>query len=598
MKAKSLIPIVISAAILASLIFSHSCANTTQSPTGGPKDSLPPYIVNIKPLPGTLNVPVSKTKIIFTFNEYVTIKDQKSIYLSPPLSKPAKARISGKNLVVYFEEDLLPNTTYTLDLTGAIADNNEGNMYPGYTYVFSTGERIDSLYITGIVQECSTLKPVKGATVMLYKDHSDSAIFLHRPVASIRTDDWGYFALPYIQDTLYRLYALKDDAGDNIYDPQADLVAFYDSLIHPSLKVNDTVPELMKYEMKDTAACLARKTRYTLNLFRERPKKQYIVNKVRVSDRSSYITFMAPDAWIDSLWIKGYPDNRIITQFNIQQDSLEVWVNDPRPVPDTLHMFVNYRKTDTTGALTPKLEHVKLYREGVKRKAVGYNAKKDIKHEDTICVYKLSVSPETVEQNGFNLEFRDPIVYENFDSLRFIMVNPKQQISYGKFDVEKDSLNLRHFVIRPRDKMIAGWEYKLKIPHRAFKDINGFYSDSTETKVTLPADDNASSIQLNVSEVPGKILVDLLDEARKNVLRSYIIDKPSTLFFPYLKKGKYCIRFTEDINRNSIVDTGSLLEHRQPEKVRFFKINDDIFIDLPEKTELEQKASAAQIRKD
>lgn len=598
MKAKRLIPVLLSAAVFLPLIFSPSCANTTQSPTGGPKDSIPPYITNIVPLPGTLNVPTSKTKIVFTFNEYVVIKDLKCIYLSPPLTKPAKARISGKNLVVSFEEDLRPNTTYTLDLTGALADNNEGNMYPGYTYVFSTGDRIDSLYITGIVQESTTLKPVKGATVMLYKNHADSAVFLERPVAAVKTDDWGYFSLSYLQDTLYRLYAIRDDASDNLYDPQADLIAFYDSLVRPVLKVNDTIPELMKYEMKDTAACLARKTRYTLNLFREKPTKQYIVNKVRVSDRSSYITFMAPGAWIDSLWIKGYPDKRLITQFNIEQDSLEIWVNDAKPVPDTLHLFVNYRKTDTTGMLKPSLEHVKLYREGVKKKAVGYNARKELKHEDTICVYKLDVKPETVEQKGFDLEFKDPIVNEKFDSLQLIMVNPKQKISYGKFDVEKDSLNLRHFIIRPREKLLSGWEYRLKLPYRAFRDINGFYSDSTEVKVMLPANDDASSLELILSDVPGRTLVDLLNESRKEVLRSYIIDAPATLLFPYLKKGKYCIRFTEDSNRNSIVDTGSLLEHRQPEKVRFLKINGDIFLELPEKTELTQKASVKEILND
>lgn len=598
MKLKRFIPVfLLTAAVFGPLVFAPSCANTTQAPTGGDKDTLPPYIVDIKPLPGTFNVPVNKTKIIFTFNEYVVIKDAKSIFLSPPQSKPPKARISGKSLVVTFEEDLLPNTTYALDLTGAIADNNEGNMYPGYTFAFSTGDRIDSLYITGIVQDCNTLKPVKGATVMVYKNHADSAIFLERPCAAVRTDDWGFFALPYLQDTLYRLYAIKDDASDNIYNPQSDLVAFYDSLVRPDLRINDTVPELLKYEMKDTAACLARKTRYELNLFKERPDRQYIVNKVRTADRASYITFMAPQAWIDTLWIRGYPDRKLITQFNVLQDSLEIWVNDQRPVPDTLHLFVNYRKTDSTGALKPNLEHIKLYMEKAGKKAVGYNARKEIKHEDTICVFKLNAAPETVEQEGFDLEFNLPLIYENFDSLKFHMVNPRQQESTGGFTVEKDSLNLRHFKIRPKAKLLAGWEYRLKLPFRAFRDINGFYSDSTECKVSLPTDESLSTLFLEVGDVKGKIIVDLLNESRNKVIRSYIIDKPATLTFPYIKKGKYCIRFTEDSNLNTIVDTGCLLEHRQPEKVRFVKIKDDIFLDIPEKAELTQSVSAAETLK-
>lgn len=87
---------------------------------------------------------------------------------------------------MYFESDLEPNTTYTLDLTNAIADNNEGNMYPGYTLAFSTGQVIDSMAITGVVRDCSTLMPIKGATVMLYKDLADSAILKHRPDAAVK----------------------------------------------------------------------------------------------------------------------------------------------------------------------------------------------------------------------------------------------------------------------------------------------------------------------------------------------------------------------------------------------------------------------------
>ena len=161
----SLIPLVAAiAGVLIPLMLPSSCANTTTPPTGGPKDTIPPVLKGINPLPGAVNVPVHKTRLEFKFNEYVVVKDQNSIYLSPPLEKMPKYRMKGKTLVVYFESDLEPNTTYTLDLTGAVADNNEGNMFPGYTLVFSTGPQIDSMMMTGIVQDCNTLKPVKGAT--------------------------------------------------------------------------------------------------------------------------------------------------------------------------------------------------------------------------------------------------------------------------------------------------------------------------------------------------------------------------------------------------------------------------------------------------
>ncbi len=156
----------------------------------------------------------------------------------------------GKTVIVYFEEDLLPNTTYTLDLTGAIADNNEGNMFPGFTTVFSTGDSIDSMYITGLVQDCNTLMPIKGATVMLYKDQRDSAVFLERPVAAVKTDDWGYFALQNIQDTVFRVYAIVDGNGNNIYDPDEDRIAFLDTLFRPVNVVNDSVAELKSLTLR------------------------------------------------------------------------------------------------------------------------------------------------------------------------------------------------------------------------------------------------------------------------------------------------------------------------------------------------------------
>ena len=582
----NLLPIIPVSLILGSVMFSHSCANTTTPPSGGPKDTIPPVIVKLDPVDGSINVPTRKTKLELTFNEYVVVKDPKSLYLSPPLEKAPKFKIQNKSVVVFFESDLDSNKTYALDLTNAIADNNEGNMYPGFTLVFSTGDKIDSMMVTGTVQDCNTLQPIKGATVMLYKDHADSAIFLKRPDAAIKTDDWGYFCLRNIQDTVYRMYAIIDENNNNKYEAETEKVAFIDTLVRPLMKVNDSLPELAKYDMKDTVHCLARKSEYELNIFREKPSKQLIVNKERIGERTAYITFMAPYAQIDSIWMRGVPREKLITQFNLEQDSLEIWVNDPRKQPDTLFLFVNYMKTDTLGVLNPFTEEIKLVKP---RTLPGKTSRKDIKKEDTTAVFTIDAKPENVEQYGFVMEFKYPVVEAAFDSLGFRFINPRQQESKGEYTVTQDSLNLRKYVVRPKNKLLPGYEYFLKVPHRKFKDINGFYNDSSEVKVTLPNDDKLSSMILKLSNVKNKYIVDLLDEKRTNVLRTYIIDSDQELLFPYLKKGKYSIRITEDLNRNGLVDTGILLEHKQPEKVRFYKLEDGTFlIDIPEMVEVEQ----------
>lgn len=589
-------PIIPVGLILGTMMVSHSCANTTTPPSGGPKDTIPPLITEIYPVLAQTNVPTHKPKIEIKFNEYVVVKDPKSLFLSPPLEKPAQFKIKGKGILVSFESDLDSNKTYTLDLTNAIADNNEGNMFPGFTMVFSTGDKIDSMMVTGIVQDCNSLNPIKGATVMLYKDHADSAVFLKRPDAAVKTDEWGFFCMRNIQDTIYRMYAIIDDNNNNKYEPENERIAFFDSLVKPVTVVADSLPELQKYDMKDTLNCLARKTEYELNLFKEKPTKQMIVNKERIGERTAYITFMAPYAQIDSIWIKGVAKEKLITQFNLIQDSLEIWVNDPAPQPDTLFLNVKYMKTDTTGLLNSFTEVVKLTKP--KTSLLGKSAKKDIKKEDTTCVFTIDAKPENIEQYGFVMEFKYPVVKEAFDSLVFRSINPRQQEAIGKYTVTQDTLNLRKYTIMPKEKLQAGWEYYLKVPHRKFTDINGFYNDSTEVKVSLPNDDKLSSLSVVLTGVNSKYIIDLLNEKRDKVLRSFIIDKDQTVLFPYLKTGKYAIRITEDKNKNGLVDTGNLLEHRQPEKVRFYKLSDGKFlIDIPEMTELEQNIDILEMFK-
>ena len=595
-KLSKFLPLIPAVLVLGAMMFPSGCANTTTPPSGGPKDTIPPVLLKTVPLPGTVNVPVHKTQIKFTFDEYVVVKEANNIFLSPPLEKKPKYRMQGKTLVVSFESDLDSNTTYTLDITGAVADNNEGNFFEGFTLVFSTGSQIDSMCLTGLVQDCNTLKPIKGATVLLYKDHADSAVFLHRPNAAAKTDEWGFFSLRNIQDTLYRVYAIRDANNNNIYEPDQESIAFLDEAYRPKTVFNDSIYEFKKFNMKDTALCLARKSDVELNVFREKPSKQFIVKKERVGLRTAFLTFMAPDVNIHSMKIKGLPAEKLISQINPQKDSLELWVNDQRKMPDTLFLDINYDKTDTLGNLLPTDETVKLALSKELRAELQKSSQRNVKHEDTIAVFKGEADPTTVEQYGFRLEFKYPLIQEAWDSLSFWSVNPRQQEKKEKYQVSRDPDNLRLYTVMPADKLMQGFDYHLKIPYRKFRDVNGFYNDSTELKVTLPNDEKLSSISMELSHVgKNRYIVDLLTEKRDKVIRSFIVESDQTLLFPYVKAGKYCVRITEDRNGNGLVDTGNVLEHRQPEKVRFFKIEDEFLIDIPERTEYVQQIDLEEL---
>ena len=595
-KLSKFLPLIPAALVLGAMMFPSGCANTTTPPSGGPKDTIPPVLLKTAPLPGTVNVPTHKTQIKFTFDEYVVVKDPNNIFLSPPLEKKPKYKMQGKSLVVSFESDLDSNTTYTLDITGAVADNNEGNFFEGFTLVFSTGDQIDSMGMTGLVQDCNTLKPIKGATVLLYKDHADSAVFLHRPNAAAKTDEWGFFSLRNIQDTVYRVYAIRDANNNNIYEPDQESIAFLDEPYRPVTVFNDSLYEFKKFNMKDTALCLARKNDVELNVFREKPSKQFIVKKERVGLRTAFLTFMAPGVNIHSMKVKGLPAEKLISQINPQKDSLELWVNDQRKMPDTLFLDINYDKTDTLGELVPTDETVKLALSKEMRAELQKSSQRNVKHEDTIAVFKSVADPTTIEQYGFRLEFKYPLIQEAWDSLTFWSVNPRQQEKKEKFKVSRDPDNLRLYTVMPTEKLMQGFDYHLKIPYRKFRDVNGYYNDSTELKVTLPNDEKLSSISMELSHVgKNRYIVDLLTEKRDKVIRSFIVESDQTVLFPYVKAGKYCVRITEDRNSNGLVDTGNVLEHRQPEKVRFFKIKDQFLIDIPERTEYVQQIDLEEL---
>ena len=564
-------------------MFSHSCANTSQAPTGGRKDTIPPVIVKMNPRPYVIGVPLEGAKFEFTFDEYVKVNNPRNIFLSPPQKTAPKYKMKGKKLIISFEEPLNENTTYTLNFYGALQDINENNPYPGYSFVFSTGDSIDSLYVTGLVQDCTTLDPVKNATVLLYQSQEDSAVFKELPFAATKTDEWGFFALRNLPATGFRMYAISDDNGNNRYDPDTESIAFIDSLVKPVNVIRDSVYELMFFDMKDTLACRDRKTEYELSMFKETPSRQYIDLYGRRSERSAFVSFSARNAHIDTMWISGLSPDRLITQINLERDSLEIWMNDQRNIPDTVMLFVNYLKTDSTGVRSGFTEEIKLGNENPRAPV------------DTIAKMDLRVDPKTVETEGFILEFGYPVINAQFDSLMLVVTDLHNVDERGNITSSRDSLNLRKYHIMPEGKMSISSKYTLTVPKGIFRDINNAWNDSTQVTVSLPIDVKLSTLQLDLKNVNHKYIVEMLDERRTQTLFTHVVNQDKMVEFPYLTAGKYYIRITEDLNGNSYVDTGSLLDHQMPERVKYFKIDDNPLLDIPEMSFISQTVDLEQL---
>ena len=220
------------------------------SPTGGPRDTIPPRL--LKASPGLNSLNFKSNKITLSFDEYIEVRDVLENVLVSPLPKLSPViDYKLKTLTVKLKDSLLPNTTYTINFGNAIRDNNEGNPFKEFTYIFSTGDHIDSLVLTGKVILAETGKADSTLTAMLYRNTNDSAVKKNRPdyLAKLRGD--GSFTFTNLSPGIYRIYALKDGDGSKTYNSKTEGFAFADMPVTVSAQVTPVI--LYAYaEEKDT----------------------------------------------------------------------------------------------------------------------------------------------------------------------------------------------------------------------------------------------------------------------------------------------------------------------------------------------------------
>lgn len=293
------------------------CAST-MTPTGGPKDTLPPVIVTMEPdnfSTGfrTLNPP----KIYIEFDEYVQIKDQqKEFYTSPAMKKKPTLTRRGRGIVVTIKDTLLENTTYALNFGSAIQDNNESNPLHSMRYVFSTGDEIDSMYMSGYTADSYKADSVGKTFIWFFPADSvprpveyDSTMFRHQPAVIARAENNGIFIAQNLKPIPYRVYAFEDTNNNMEYEPSVDRIGFIDSVYNPAHMPEFSIwfDSLRQYPSADPQLYFRmftdrRFTRQTLSQS-ERPKQHMAM-----------LYFGSPDPEIVSIDFDSIPSERVIVE--------------------------------------------------------------------------------------------------------------------------------------------------------------------------------------------------------------------------------------------------------------------------------------------
>ncbi|WP_369998494.1 Ig-like domain-containing protein [Winogradskyella sp.] len=496
-----------------------SCANRG-SPSGGDKDEEPPVIVDEVPENFSTNFKGDEIRIYF--DEYVKINDiRKQLIISPPMDVDPVIIPMGsasKYISIKIKDTLQKNTTYAFNFGESIVDNNEGNPYPYYRYVFSTGDTIDSLSVRGYVEDALLEEPDTFISVMLYEvdsTYTDSIVYKEKPRYITNTlDSLTTFSIDNIKAGTYKLIALKDKNGNYKFDQKDDKIAFHEEFI--------SVPSAAEYK---------------LTMFKEEANfkaikpKQEGRNKIMFPYEGDYESMR-----IEVLGGKpeGY-QTRIVK--DATKDTLYYWYKPDFEIDTTLFLVTNEKYVDTFKHRFRKLDADSL----------------EIK---TVTSGTLNF------ENEFTVEANIPLT--KIDTSKIKLIN--RDSTEIAFEVEYDSiLNRYRFPVQKEE----GEKYFFEMLPGTFTDFyEGTNKDTLNYTFRTKMKSEYGNIRVNLRNAKFPLIVQLVDKNGVVLYERYTTESP-VVDFTNLSPRQYGLRVIYDSNGNGKYDTGNYLLGIQPERVSY-----------------------------
>lgn len=549
------------------------CARPVE-PQGGAKDTIAP--IAIRSVPAQFSKNMSEKKLEILFNEYITLKElQKNFYMTPAMEVNPTIRDLGKKLQITFEKPLNPNTTYALNFGNAIVDVNENNPINDFTYIFSTGNQLDTLKLNGVVYDAKTMQPVPNALIFLYENDSLETPLKHKPDAISRSDKNGIFIANTLKNKQYKIIAIKDANRNYLFDPGFDEIAFDTSLFGPvsiSQRVDSIPDSLWKASLLPQVK---------LKMFAEQKKQQFLTGKGRAERYKFSLYFNAPNPEIKKLEIKGFNFEDLIINPDVESDTINYWFKDAtRVIPDTLVGSITYMKTDSTG--TPVEVSEKLSIELPLSKINIHKDKKkgkdEIHVEKTPSITPIFDAPDgTVNSEGkLFLRNSTPLISMDTSRIALYHIDDNDKISKIPCSIKEVPNKLSTYEIR------SDWQedskYKIVVDSNVLVNIQHYTNDSIGYNFTTSNAAKYGTFILDFSDVKAPLVVQILDSKYK-IVREKVVTKNGKVNFPYIKPDKYYIRIIEDKNENKKWDTGEYLQQLQPERVAYLtKENEKMFL--------------------
>lgn len=585
------------------------------SPEGGPRDYTPPQVVKSSPAPGTLNFKGNKVEIVF--DEIVNLKDQqKKVIISPAPRTQPLIRTVGKKVTIEFRDTLQDNTTYVIDFSNSIEDNNESNQLDGYTFAFSTGDQIDTLAVSGIVLRANDLEPMQHVIVGLHSNLDDTA-FTSIPLERVsRTNDRGLFTIRNLKPGNYHVFALNDVDGD-YHMARTEDIAFLDEVIVPLTSEYTSQDTVFTFDRRIDTVMTATHTLYLPNdlllcMFNEGYKSHYIKQTSRPDANKLHVLFGAPNDTLPQLDIIR-PAEHVRDWYRVEHtpanDSLFYWITDSALIKtDTIIVAMTYLRTDTADRLAQVTDTIRFgYRkpasqvkeeekkakereERAKRlaqllekqeKAVAQG--KDLNEGELEELKELQrIDPNEIPK--VKMELVKAGTVDVGDSIVLKFDTPIAAIDPGgvHLEVKRDTLWVPYNGMVPQLRLIDDgnpmryWlpvttlpdsTYRLTIDSAAVTSVYGLHNDKLSKELKVKGLEQYANVFFKVN-VKDSAFVELLGSSEKVLRTVPVVNGAFELI--NVSPGTYFLRLTIDSNGNGKWDTGNYKSHLQPEEVYYY----------------------------
>jgi uncharacterized protein (DUF2141 family) len=517
-----------------------SCANEAP-PTGGKRDTTPPKVKYSSPANKSLNFQGNKIKI--RFDEFIvqTI-EPKEIVISPPMEKNPKFLVNGKNLIINLQSKLKDSTTYTINFGDAIKDNNENIPLKNFTFVFSTGNNLDSAEVTGQISNIKEPKNIDGIIIALYPVDSVDGILHSKPYYFAKTEKIGGFKISNIHSGTYRVYALKDENLNYIYDQANELIGFTDSTI----------------TISDTS-----KAQISLNVFESKNAKPKFVDASALYPGKILISYNSPIKTLK--FNSSILDPRDIVEINGTNDTLTYWYSNTYIEKAKLFLLVNDAISDSTRLELRALSKdttgdKKLYPLRIESQEFKQDSTKKIQaNKPTLSPFKPIILNLSRPVASIASNKRLYVVHDS--------TGKKDTIAYSIGDKTKRDLTIQY-------PQLEKTSYTLVIPDSTFQDQWGWWNKPLYYKWNTDAFENFGNIILSLKfDHPERYYIfKILNQQEQPIGTFYYVgNAEKKLTLKNVQAGAYHLQAIDDTNKNGEWDSGDFYKKSQPEKIINFK---------------------------